>query len=92
VLTVALSWTMVTLVSPCDTPHLHYGSPTEGIAFGGTAVRQGLHNRHDLPGVRHRRTRFPDPAQRAVPRLFSYVYGVVIVAGAINPHRRTGPL
>jgi len=34
VLTVALSWTMVTLVSPCDTPHLHYGSPTEGIAFG----------------------------------------------------------
>ena len=93
-LTVALSWTMVNTVFTLRYAHLYYGSPTEGIAFGGTAIRQGRDYRDfayiaftigmtyqvsdtDIRDTRIRRTVLSHA-------LLSCVYGVVIVAGAIN--------
>jgi uncharacterized membrane protein len=94
VLTVVLSWTMVNAVYTLRYAHLYFGSPTEGIAFGGTTAQERPTYRDfayvaftigmtyqvsdtDLRDPRMRRTVLSHA-------LLSYVFGVVIVAGAIN--------
>jgi len=94
VLTVVLSWTMVNTLYTLRYAHLDFGSPREGIAFGGTATKDrptyrdfayvaftiGMTYQVSDTDVRNPRIR------RTVlsHALLSYVFGVVIVAGAIN--------
>ena len=93
-LTVVLSWTMVNTVFTLRYAHLYYGSPTQGVAFGGSAVRQGRDYR-DFAYVAFTigmtyQVSDTDVRDSRIRRtvlshaLLSYAYGVVIVAGAIN--------
>jgi uncharacterized membrane protein len=94
VLTVVVSWTMVNTVYTLHYAHLYYRSPTEGIVFGGTPAQERPNYRDfayvaftigmtyqvsdtDIRNPRIRRTVLAHG-------LLSYVFGVVIVAGAIN--------
>ena len=94
VLTVVLSWTVVNTVYTLRYAHLYFRSPTEGIAFGGTAAQERPNYRDfayvaftigmtyqvsdtDVRNPRIRRTVLSHA-------ILSYVFGVVIVAGAIN--------
>lgn len=95
-LTVVLSWTVVNTVYTLRYAHLYFepAAETEGIAFGDSAVQErpdyrefayvaftiGMTYQVSDTGVRDPRIR------RTVlsHALLSYVFGVVIVAGAIN--------
>lgn len=94
VLTVVLSWTIVNTVYTLRYADLYYRSPTEGIAFGGTSAQErpnyrdfayvaftiGMTYQVSDTDVRNPRIRRTVLAHA----LLSYVFGVVIVAGAIN--------
>lgn len=94
VLTVMLSWTVVNTVYTLRYAHLHFESPVEGMSFGDPAHQQRPSYRDfayvaftigmtyqvsdtTVGGARIRRTVLSHA-------LVSYVFGVVIVAGAIN--------
>jgi uncharacterized membrane protein len=94
VLTVVLSWTLVNTVYTLRYADLYYGQPIEGIVFGGTPTQERPNYRDfayvaftigmtyqvsdtDIRNPRIRRTVLSHA-------LLSYVFGVVIVAGAIN--------
>ncbi len=94
VLTVVLSWTMVNTVYTLRYAHQYFGSSTDAIAFGGAAAPERPTYRDfayvaftigmtyqvsdtDLRDTRIRRTVLAHA-------LLSYLFGVVIVAGAIN--------
>jgi uncharacterized membrane protein len=94
VLTVVLSWTVVNTVYTLRYAHLYFGAPTRGIAFGGTAAPERP-NYRDFAyvaftiGMTYQvsDTDISDPRTRRTvlaQALLSYVFGVVIVAGAIN--------
>jgi len=94
VLTVVLSWTMVNTVYTLRYAHLYFRSSTEGIAFGGMAA-QDRPNYRDFAyvaftiGMTYQvsDTDVRDPRIRRTVlshAVLSYVFGVVIVAGAIN--------
>jgi uncharacterized membrane protein len=94
VLTVVLSWTVVNTVYTLRYAHLQYGPAADGIAFGESdgqghpayrdfayvAFTIGMTYQVSDTAVRNSRVR------RTVlsHALLSYVFGVVIVAGAIN--------
>ncbi len=94
VLTVVLSWTVVNTVYTLRYAHLYFGSRRDGIAFGGTATEErpnyrdfayvsftiGMTYQVSDTDVRNPRIRRTVLSQA----LLSYVFGVVIVAGAIN--------
>jgi len=93
-LTVTLSWTVINSVYTLRYAHLHFDSTAQGVAFGDTtgpelpdygdfayvAFTIGMTYQVSDTTVRDRRIR------RTVlsHALLSYVFGVVIVAGAIN--------
>jgi uncharacterized membrane protein len=94
VLTVVLSWTVVNTVYTLRYAHLYFVSPRVAIAFGGTAI-QGRPNYRDFAyvaftiGMTYQvsDTDVRNPRIRRTVlshALLSYVFGVVIVAGAIN--------
>jgi uncharacterized membrane protein len=94
VLTVVLSWTLVNTVYTLRYAHLQLGTPADGIAFGDSSVPQpptyrdfayvaftiGMTYQVSDTVVRDRRTRHTVLSHA----LLSYVFGTVIVAGAIN--------
>ncbi len=93
-LTVMASWTVINTVYTLRYAHLHYGSGAEGIIFGDStgpeqpdyrdfayvAFTIGMTYQVSDTAVRDPRTRRTVLSQA----LLSYVFGVVIVAGAIN--------
>jgi uncharacterized membrane protein len=94
VLTVVLSWTVVNTIYTLRYAHLDYGAPPEGISFGGTPAH-GQPNYRDFAyvaftiGMTYQvsDTDIRNPRIRRTVlahALLSYVFGVVIVAGAIN--------
>jgi uncharacterized membrane protein len=94
VLTVVLSWTVVNTVYTLRYAHLYFSPPAEGISFGGTAAQEKP-NYRDFAyvaftiGMTYQvsDTDVRDPRIRRTVlshALLSYVFGVVIVAGAIN--------
>jgi uncharacterized membrane protein len=94
VLTVVLSWTTVNTLYTLRYAHLYFGSPGEGIVFGETATKDRP-NYHDFAyvaftiGMTYQvsDTDVRNPRIRRTVlshALLSYVFGVVIVAGAIN--------
>jgi uncharacterized membrane protein len=94
VLTVVLSWTLVNTVYTLRYAHLQLGTPADGIAFGDSSVPQpptyrdfayvaftiGMTYQVSDTVVRDRRTRHTVLSHA----LLSYLFGTVIVAGAIN--------
>ncbi len=94
VLTVVLSWTVVNTVYTLRYAHLQYRRPSGGIAFGEPAEPQrpqyrdfayvaftiGMTYQVSDTAVRDHRTRSTVLGHA----LLAYVFGVVIVAGAIN--------
>ena len=78
VLTVVLSWAVINTVYALRYADQHFRSKAGGIAFGTEDGQPAsrlprlrlsrLHYRHDLPGVRHRAVRPPDPAHGTSPR------------------------
>jgi uncharacterized membrane protein len=94
IVTVALSWTVLNTVYTLHYAHLYFDSAAQGIAFGDATGRErpdyrdfayvaftiGMTYQVSDTTVRDRQTR------RTVlsHALLSYVFGVVIVAGAIN--------
>jgi uncharacterized membrane protein len=94
VLTVVLSWTVVNTVYTLRYAHLQLASPVAGIAFGGSAAQERP-NYRDFAylaftiGMTYQvsDTRVCDSRMRGTVlshAFLSYVFGVVIVAGAIN--------
>jgi len=94
VVTVVLSWTLVNTVYTLRYAHLQLGTPADGIAFGDSSVPQpptyrdfayvaftiGMTYQVSDTVVRDRRTRVTVLSHA----LLSYLFGTVIVAGAIN--------
>jgi uncharacterized membrane protein len=94
VLTVVLSWTLINTVYTLHYTHQHYGSTADGIAFG-DATQAGRPDYRDFAyvaftiGMTYQvsDTTVRDPRIRGTVlghALLSYLFGVVIVAGAIN--------
>jgi uncharacterized membrane protein len=93
-LTVMTSWTVINTVYTLRYAHLHYGSGAEAITFGDStgpeqpdyrdfayvAFTIGMTYQVSDTTVRDRRTR----RTVLIQALLSYLFGVVIVAGAIN--------
>ncbi|HKE51774.1 MAG TPA: DUF1345 domain-containing protein [Actinomycetes bacterium] len=94
VLTVVLSWTLVNTVYTLRYAHLQLGTPADGLSFGDSSVSQpptyrdfayvaftiGMTYQVSDTAVRDRRTRLTVLSHA----LLSYLFGTVIVAGAIN--------
>ena len=95
VLTVVLSWTLVNTVYTLRYAHLQLATPADGITFGDSSAPQppptyrdfayvaftiGMTYQVSDTAVRDRRTRVTVLSHA----LLSYVFGTVIVAGAIN--------
>jgi uncharacterized membrane protein len=102
VLTVMLSWTVINTVYTLRYAHLHFVSTAAGIGFGDSAGPQRP-NYRDFAyvaftiGMSYQvsDTTVRDPRIRRTVlshAILSYVFGVVIVAGFRQPHRRTGQL
>lgn len=93
-LTVMLSWTVLNTIYTLRYAHLYYGSAHEGISFGGMAGRPRPTHRDFAYvaftiGMTYQvsDTDIRDPLIRRTVlahAILSYVFGVVIVAGAIN--------